>query len=158
MIYGDGTFDDLARVVDLTVDKLKKHAHEFDTIVVCGLSGVVVGSPVALRLCKPLVIIRKADDTNIHHCGGQIVNPYRLERSRRYLILDDFISSGRTVKYIHDRVTLALKHALDGQPKCVGACLYEELCQDSDAIRDVSTLCLPPLPQPKLAQSAIPWW
>ena len=113
MIYGGNHLDDLQEIVDRTVKDLRKEADHFDYIAVRGCSGLVVGSPVALKLNKPLVIIRKPDEK--HHSYGQTLINIR-HSFGRYVFLDDFICSGAT----RDSVVVALNN----RGEYVGAYLY----------------------------------
>lgn len=69
------------------VSKLKP-----DTIVVRGLSGTLVGLPLALRLKVHFAFVRKGNDTS-HSLSG-IEGPRELGR---FVIIDDFVSSGGTL-------------------------------------------------------------
>lgn len=123
MIYSgrQNCFDDLGEMARTTTAVLRPHLDKFDVIVVCGISGVSVGAPVSIRLRKPLLVVRKAEDRNGHHIGGEIVGYHHLYRSEpvRYLVLDDFIATGRTLGYIRSRVT---DESADAQN--VGLCQY----------------------------------
>jgi len=103
MIY-DGTgnsLKNLDKTVRKTTKALRDHDDEFDSIAVSGMSGVIVGVPVALRLKKPLIVVRKESD-NSHHGGGEIIN--RQGIGERVLFLDDFVSSGETQDYVTDKI------------------------------------------------------
>lgn len=133
MIYtGDaGLFSDLGKCVTQTEQALTEFHDRFDVIVASGVSGIVVASPVCLELDIPLVIVRKKEDHNGHHLGGEILNAKALD-GKRYLILDDFVCSGRTIEYIKDRVAnapLAVFPWMDYAPaKYVGTYEYSEDC------------------------------
>jgi orotate phosphoribosyltransferase len=88
--YRDET-KDLAELVARAVLLIKPHTYEFDSIVVTGVSGLIVGAPVALALGMPLVIIRKQDEQ-----AHTSLNPGIGLIGYRYLFLDDFMSSGAT--------------------------------------------------------------
>jgi adenine/guanine phosphoribosyltransferase-like PRPP-binding protein len=102
VIYGGATFRsfiDLPDVVAQTVRELRPYTAEWDSIVVTGVSGIVVGSPVALELRKPLVVVRKDGDDSHHQrdnegSQGKIIGIR--EAGPRALFLDDFVSSGST--------------------------------------------------------------
>jgi orotate phosphoribosyltransferase len=104
MIYhgNHGSLVDLETNVRRVTHGLRKHTRDFDFIAVSGMSGVVVGAPAALRLHKPLVIVRKDDDSNGHHAGGSFIGFDSVKG--RYVIVDDFTSSGRTLEYIINRI------------------------------------------------------
>lgn len=99
------SFADLALVVRDTVEDLRPHRREFDFIVVTGVSGITVGSPVALRLHKPLVVVRKPYERR--HDGERVIG----KPEGRGLFLDDFTSSGRTYENVANviRVTTRLR-------------------------------------------------
>lgn len=95
MIYHDGShdFDGLDEVVNRVVEKLRRHRGKFDAIIVTGLSGQCVGFPAALRLKKPLVVLRRDNDP----AHGSYVPMVNEQYARgRVLFLDDFISAGST--------------------------------------------------------------
>lgn len=95
MIYhGKPTLEDLPRTVTRATATIRRErpACDFDCIVVTGMSGVVVGIPVGLRLRVPVAIVRKESD----HCHslGRIINEPLM--GGRALFLDDFVSAGNT--------------------------------------------------------------
>jgi adenine/guanine phosphoribosyltransferase-like PRPP-binding protein len=98
-----GSFRDLADTVSDALLALRSHADEFDAIVVTGVSGAVVGSPVALALDKELLVLRKPND-DCHGnpgalLGGDPCEKYAYRRNlndKRVLFLDDFVSGGTT--------------------------------------------------------------
>jgi adenine/guanine phosphoribosyltransferase-like PRPP-binding protein len=98
-----GTLDDLQSTVDTAVAKLKRHAHEFDSIAVMGTSGLVVGSPIALALGKPLIIVRKESDMHMMCVHSSEVENAR-RAGRRVLFVDDQVSSGATLARVADAV------------------------------------------------------
>lgn len=83
--------DDLAIVVDKTVKALRPRKRKFNCIVVRGMSGALVGSPVSIALKLPLCVVRKPNDDAHSSYRGLIGAP-----DTRPLFLDDFISSGAT--------------------------------------------------------------
>lgn len=99
------------------------------SVVVHGNSGVSCGFA-ALMLAQTdfnLVLLRK-DNDNSH--GSPIEGPGG-HRLRRYLILDDFVSSGKTLNRIRDKIaTLYYQHhhrhydKPEDKPECVGVVLY----------------------------------
>lgn len=74
--------------------QLRPYLHEFEAIAVRGHSGHLVGPAVAALLGKDVISVRKRVEVS-HSCckvEGAVVDSY--------LILDDFMSSGDTVKDI----------------------------------------------------------
>lgn len=88
-IYSD-RLSDLAQTVAEAVEDLTPYLSQFDFIAVTGMSGALVGSPVAIALDKPLTLIRKDSDSN--HGSPMIVGHLK----GRYIFLDDFLASGKT--------------------------------------------------------------
>ena len=78
----------------------KHHGDVFDAIAYRGASGAITASIIAYELKKPLILVRKPEDTKGH-------SPYMLEgpaKVKRYLIVDDFMSSGVTYDAIREAV------------------------------------------------------
>lgn len=92
--YNGFTPDELAAEVRMVVEALRPHRKDFDSIVVQGLSGQCVGFPAALRLRKPICVLRKVTE-DTHSVRGELVNRHLM--GERVLFLDDFISEGRTL-------------------------------------------------------------
>lgn len=93
-----------------------------DCVIVHGNSGVSCGFAALMYHNFNLVLLRK-DNDNSH--GSPLEGPsgHRIER---YLILDDFISSGETVRRVRRKVTeLSLQRSAGMDlPQCVGIVLY----------------------------------
>jgi hypothetical protein len=85
----------LGKIVNYTIEALQPHKDNFDTIAVRGVSGILVGSAVAIALNKHLIVVRKEGDDSHSGvtCEGHLT-------ARRYVIVDDFVSSGKTVNTI----------------------------------------------------------
>ena len=98
------------------------------SVVVHGNSGVSCGFA-ALMLSPHLdfnIVLLRKDNDNSH--GSPIEGPDN-HRLGSYLILDDFVSSGRTLNRIRDKIgLLSLQLGQYGRgkkkPECVGAVLY----------------------------------
>jgi adenine/guanine phosphoribosyltransferase-like PRPP-binding protein len=99
-----------ATVLDI-VTSLKRI--DFGTIVVRGLSGLLVGPIVAERMQKELVAIRKPGDGSISD------NPAEGNPEGAYVILDDLMATGETVLQI-----LKTMQRLYPQHRCAGCYLY----------------------------------
>lgn len=85
------------RILDNIVNRLSNLRNDFDSIAFSGMSGAFVGVAVAHRMGKIPVLVRKQGD-NSHDYERMVIST---EPPDRYIILDDFICSGATVKYIH---------------------------------------------------------
>jgi adenine/guanine phosphoribosyltransferase-like PRPP-binding protein len=81
------------KIIIKAVCDLRKVADSFDSIACCGVSGLLVVAQVAELLNKNIIIVRK---------GEKCYSEFRTEGVApfRYIILDDLICSGGTVRYI----------------------------------------------------------
>lgn len=74
----------------------------FDAIAFRGTSGAAVAYPVALRLGISLICVRRENEGS-HHWGG-IVEGSDVRSVKRYIVIDDFISTGQTMDAILDAI------------------------------------------------------
>ena len=81
-----------------SVCHLRPMAHTFDSIVCCGTSGLLVAPQIAEILDKPIVVVRK-DQKCYSDFFVEGVAP------NRYIIVDDFICTGNTIRYIMDSIS-----------------------------------------------------
>lgn len=98
---------------------------QFSTVAMRGVSGALVGSPIAMMMDKYSLMVRKQteDSHSSHRCEGP-------KSGFTYIIVDDFISGGSTCRSIIE--------AVGGRGKCVGIFLY----WDSDSC-DADGKCNP---------------
>ena len=87
--------------------------HDFDAIAFSGLSGALFAPMVAMGLNKTLLAVRKGEPC---HSGRQVEGDYN---ARRYVILDDFIAAGGTVRHILEEIRDAAPNA-----ECIGILEY----------------------------------
>ena len=96
---------DLTEVVARASRALTPHLSEFDSIVTEGLSGLVFAAPLAVRLAKPLVVVRTARDA-----GGRCFHARDVEGARhagaRTLFADDHIDLGRTLMHVRQQLRI----------------------------------------------------
>ena len=117
------------KIIIRAVCKLRKISYEFDTIACCGISGLLVVPQIAELLNKHILIVRKNE---------KCYSEFRMEGVApfRYVVVDDLICSGSTVKRIKNTIK-------DDYPRarCVGVYCYlpEETAYKAD--RDGSKLC-----------------
>lgn len=91
--------------------KQKGNMAVFDAIAFSGMSGALIAPSIAMRMNKSLIMVRKPSD-NTH-------SQFRIEgdkSARRYIVLDDFISLGKTVRRIVEGVQTFCRET----PYCVG--------------------------------------
>lgn len=101
------------RVVQKVVKTLRPIRGQFDCIAFRGMSGATVGSTVAYLLKKHSLMVRKETD---HHSSLDTEGPRDLHR---YVVVDDLVSSGKTIDCICQSVQ---KH--NGLAHCAGVVLY----------------------------------
>lgn len=80
-----------------------KKTHPFDAIAFSGQSGSAMAYVLGYRFRLPLICVRKKNSNS--HFLGTVEGCYS---SKRYLIVDDFIETGNTVKYIIDSISKTL--------------------------------------------------
>ena len=135
--YLNACFADLPRVIERAVTKLAPHLERFEGIAVRGTSGLLVGPMVAATLKKPWCIIRKPGDGT--HSDYKAVEGWF--GFRTYIIIDDLISTGGTLKAIQQLLrdyARSRGHAVT--PRCMGYYLYnwDELKWRGENIRNES--------------------
>jgi len=81
-----------------SVCHLRPMAHTFDSIVCCGTSGLLVAPQIAEILDKHIVVVRK-DQKCYSDFVVEGVAP------NRYIIVDDFICMGDTIRHIMDSIS-----------------------------------------------------
>lgn len=97
-LYQPGTFK---AVCDWTVDKARRAG--IQAIAASGHSGLPVAAVVAHVLNIPLLAVRQPT-RETHDSGAGLVNGSLPAGALEYGIVDDFISSGTTIKRIADEV------------------------------------------------------
>jgi len=93
----EGLRDAVTRVVRVLREDVKLNT--FDAIAFRGVSGALVAPAVAVAVGKPLIVVRKSEASHGRPVEGAIT-------AKRYVIVDDFVGAGGTVRAITD--------ALDG--------------------------------------------
>ncbi len=88
----------------------------FKSIAFRGVSGALVAPIVAVRLKKGLIVVRK--EANEH--STYLVEGHRLIGPQKYIIIDDFPSTGDTIK----KILKEIKDRHNQSAKCVGVYFY----------------------------------
>lgn len=91
---------------------------EFDTLVGTGFSGGVVIPSLALAMGKQFVLIRKDTDDS-HHGKGRLLGSL----GKRWIFVDDFVSSGRTRKRVIEKVNDAARDS-EMEVEFIGQYMY----------------------------------
>jgi orotate phosphoribosyltransferase len=106
------------KIIVKAVCDLRKIADTFDSIACCGVSGLMVVPQIAELLNKNILIVRKPDEKRYSDFFIEGVCPFR------YIIIDDLICSGNTIKWIKNTI-----HEDNPKAGCVGLyCYMPEEC------------------------------
>lgn len=111
----------VAKRVCKSLKKLQKKL-KFDAIAFTGTSGAAIAYPVSVLTGMHLICVRKTSEKS--H-GKRIEGTFK--NVRRYIILDDFIAEGGTIKKIAEELAKesdAAYYDYD-RARCVGVCLYD---------------------------------
>jgi len=95
-----------------TIQQLKDEL-KFDTIVFMGHSGASVAYPIHYLTGIPIALVRKSND-NCH--GYSVEGEHKIYK---YLIVDDFIATGDTIRMITEKIDYNL-----GTLECAGVYCY----------------------------------
>ncbi len=100
--------DRVARLIPAACRELKRMERaglRIDAIAFRGMSGCLFAAPLAARMRKPMIMVRKM----CKDCGSAQSHTCNLVEGDRnaitYVIVDDFIASGTTVRAIKEAIT-----------------------------------------------------
>jgi len=115
--YFNGVFS--AREKSIAIEKAISVLQDidFEVIAVRGVSGLMVGSVLAHQMGKELAIVRKPSEGC--HSGHEIEG---FVGSYKYIIVDDLIATGETIRKIVSGV-----QEISPRAKCVGIYLYRDV-------------------------------
>lgn len=128
-------------VIIKTVCDLRKISNQFDSIVCCGISGLMVVPQIAELLDKHIVVIRKHNEKCYSEFPMEGVTPFR------YVVVDDLVCSGSTIKHIINTI-----HDDCPRARCIGVyCYMPEECAYTEKTaklfeRDFHAPLLNPMP------------
>ena len=111
----------LEKYLSLAEQALRIQADQFDSIAFRGMSGALLGPPLAMRLNKGMLLVRKSND-NSH-------SSFRVEGfigCKRYVIVDDFVSSKNTINNIVE----CIYNNIGTEAVCVGVLEVTYLSQE----------------------------
>lgn len=101
-------FDDpntFQTVLDRTISFLHQLKEPFDYIACRGISGLAVSSPVSYLMKKRMIVVRKKNEKCASMLKVEGLPRTKSKDGFRYVIIDDFIFTGRT----RDDINSALK-------------------------------------------------
>jgi len=101
------------KVIFDAIESLIKIEKQFDTIACCGTSGLLVVPQISEILKKNILVVRKRNE--------QRYSPFAYEGAvpEKYIIIDDLICSGKTVKHIINTISEDCTRA-----KCLGVYVF----------------------------------
>lgn len=114
------------KIIIKAVCDLRKMSDQFDSIACCGVSGLMVVPQIAELLNKNIILIRKQNEKCYSDFTIEGVKPFR------YIILDDLICSGDTVRHIQRNISNEYE-----MTQCVGLYCYmpEECAYNADNLK-----------------------
>jgi hypothetical protein len=93
---------------------------DFDTVVVTGVSGLLVGPQLARAHGKNILVVRKPNDNS--HSHHQLTG----YQGRKLFLVDDFVSTGETVLRTLTTVNKCWPYPYRGLPNWAGVFLWAE--------------------------------
>lgn len=148
--YMASTLDpvELKAKTDQAIEMLRPIAHTFDAIAFRGMSGAILAPIIAVALGKSLILVRKPNDgshsqqnaswgptqfTDSHGNTRKLTNLVEGDvAARRYIIVDDFQSEGKTARAIRDEVRKVNPEAV-----CLGVCAVSKLYPGKPALQAI---------------------
>lgn len=135
--YGYGwSYDSSANLAEKVRKADKKFASlrktmKIDALAFCGSSGAAIAFPLAMRNSVPMIYVRKTGEKSHGsriECNG--------EHIQTYIIVDDMISSGSTIRHIMANIKKCAKQNQWEEPKCLGILLFDSISHPGERIFD----------------------
>jgi len=123
--YFDTALEKRDKVIGQALKVLKHRSNDYDVIVCRGYSGMTVAPILAWALKKPIFIVRK-DGESTHSSEKSFMGTL----GDRYLMIDDFVGTGNTIRTIRDYLKIAHDRAERPEGMIVGLYLYESYDDD----------------------------
>lgn len=108
----------LPKTIDAIVETIRKSRIDFDAIAFRGMSGALIAPSIAVKLHKALIMVRK--EKEFSH-SPYTVEGYHSSYPFKYIIIDDLICSGETIRTIIDKLTKSPSHHFG---KCKAVFIY----------------------------------
>lgn len=107
------------KTIEELVQYIQSSNLKFDSLVVTGISGLVIGSILSYKINKNLCVVRKNRKTHSLlkvESGKDVIDSY--------LIIDDIMDSGKTVRSIIKELRNADR--ISGLKRCIGGIFYDQ--------------------------------
>ena len=101
--------------------------YEFDAIAFRGMSGALISPSLATHLDKSMIMVRKYGEI-FSHSSREVEGD---SAAKTYIIVDDFVSSGDTIKSIISEIKKFAPHA-----RCLGILEVNYIMDPSDEFRE----------------------
>lgn len=141
--YGWTTYsvDDWTRRLQRIAVKIEllQETHKIDALALRGSSGMMAGAVLSVALQMPVIYVRKPGE---YAHGGPVESNSR-EPIKSYLIVDDFIDSGSTIREIVDAIDRDAEEERSVAPKCVGVLLYNDYSITTKSVKIGKDLTVP---------------
>lgn len=98
------SINEYEKIVRKVCRYIRQSKLEFTHIAVTGVSGITIGGPVALQLKKNLIVVRKGE---VSHSNWNVEGIPVSNKPFAYIIIDDFVETGRTVYNIFNAIKQA---------------------------------------------------
>lgn len=140
------------QLIQRCIGLLNDKRDQFDAVAFRGVSGALIGPVLADYFDKYLVIVRKPEDG--HHNSScdrlAIYDPALRKHTQannlRYLIVDDFVETGNTVKAIVDAIAIEARYGMwPWTPVAVLTYMGNNWCKDDVSVERVERI-LPGVP------------
>lgn len=117
-IYHVNSFTDLIKQATNALREFRKQNY-FDSIAFSGYSGAAFAYPISYKLKIPLICVRKENESS-HYARYKTSNKVEgFYSAKKYLILDDFMATGLTIRRILKNIDAKIPEA-----KCIAIALW----------------------------------
>lgn len=126
---------EIARILPEMMQRLDAQA-----VAVMGKSGLSLAFAVSMLIDFPLMVVRKRGE---YSHGNPVEGTEEID-IKRYLVLDDFVSSGDTVRNLCEIVEERACSTVGAHPRCVGVLQYmRQNCTDDPPDYVACTVWMP---------------
>lgn len=107
------------KFVAYSIERIRDKFPSLKALAFTGLSGSIIAGPVALELELPLYAVRKSNESR--H-SERVVEGLEFNHSQDYLIIDDFVNTGTTIR----RIAEMIHQHTGGAALCIGVYCWRD--------------------------------